>query len=370
MRSSTFTRNRTIGSPRPPYESRMVGRQRAAISAAILAWVIGCSPAETHELYSLVPDSVRARPRPFEPSGAARLVLRRTIGMADGEENEIFGFITDAAFGADRSVFVADPTGPHIAQFDSSGAFVRFIGRKGAGPGEILAPFRVTVNHGELAVYDQALGRITVFDTSGVFLRHVPVAASNIIGDLAAAPDGSFIITAPVGPVALIGPEGRPSRISLSARAAEAPQGGGLPVAGSLCALSGDTLVYANPWIYEILGVSPTLDRIYWQGRYESNVIAPHDPGESEVGVQPGVWPLGLACSPTAVILAYMVRETNSIYHDILTPGGEPSARIVYSAERDSVYPGFLGDISDNLLLTFRTRPFPQVSLFEIQAIP
>jgi hypothetical protein len=67
-------------------------------------------------------------------------------------------------------VYVADRKPALIKVFDSSGAFVRTIGREGGGPGEYGVAY-IAVRGRHLVVHDPMQSRTSVFDTSGAFLR-------------------------------------------------------------------------------------------------------------------------------------------------------------------------------------------------------
>lgn len=67
-------------------------------------------------------------------------------------------------------VYVADSKPAVIKVFDSTGAFLRTIGREGAGPGEFKVAF-IAVRGSHLVVQDPIQSRTSVFDTSGTFIR-------------------------------------------------------------------------------------------------------------------------------------------------------------------------------------------------------
>jgi hypothetical protein len=70
-----------------------------------------------------------------------------------------------------RRTFVLDRRLQNIRVFDALGAFVRFIGGRGAGPGEFEAAEGVALSpQGTLWVVDHAKPAYQVFDTTGVFL--------------------------------------------------------------------------------------------------------------------------------------------------------------------------------------------------------
>lgn len=63
-------------------------------------------------------------------------------------------------------IYVVDDAPVRIKVFDSTGKFVRTIGRDGQGPGEYQAPF-LALLHGDLIVHDPQLQQVTRFDAAG-----------------------------------------------------------------------------------------------------------------------------------------------------------------------------------------------------------
>lgn len=67
-------------------------------------------------------------------------------------------------------VYVSDRKPAQIKVFDSTGAFVRTIGREGRGPGEYRVAY-IAVRGSHLLVHDPMQSRTSLFDTSGTFVR-------------------------------------------------------------------------------------------------------------------------------------------------------------------------------------------------------
>lgn len=76
----------------------------------------------------------------------------------------------DVAVGEDGTVYVADTDPAVIKVYDSTGAFVRTIGRDGEGPGEFKVAY-LAVRGSHLLVQDPRVARASLFDTSGAFIR-------------------------------------------------------------------------------------------------------------------------------------------------------------------------------------------------------
>jgi hypothetical protein len=90
--------------------------------------------------------------------------------QGDSAFDQIRQFIVDDA----GAVYVLDQRASHIKVFDASGKYVRTIGRKGQGPGELEYPMTLSMNRatGELAVQLQSRG-LVFFKTDGTFLRNL-----------------------------------------------------------------------------------------------------------------------------------------------------------------------------------------------------
>ena len=119
------------------------------------------------------------------PGGVVRVSSAQPTGWADSsrawgiEEVIRFGaaegpgqLVEPGAMGVDGAgrVYVVDRKPMMVKVFDSTGTFVRSIGREGAGPGEFRVAF-IAVHGATLVVQDPMNARTSVFDTSGTYLR-------------------------------------------------------------------------------------------------------------------------------------------------------------------------------------------------------
>jgi hypothetical protein len=93
-----------------------------------------------------------------------------SIGTVDGPEDLQFFRVTALAVAPDGAVLVGDGSGT-IREFDGAGGFVRSIGRRGDGPGELRRPSAIHVYGDTVAVVDGSLNRITEFDRTGTVLQ-------------------------------------------------------------------------------------------------------------------------------------------------------------------------------------------------------
>ena len=94
----------------------------------------------------------------------ATLVPEIAIGQLDGPEEYLFGSIRSIAVADDGTIHILDLQAQHVRLFDSLGAYVETLGRRGEGPGEFSEAEAIAVlPDGRLAVRDPENQRVTVF---------------------------------------------------------------------------------------------------------------------------------------------------------------------------------------------------------------
>lgn len=98
--------------------------------------------------------------------------LQETLRIGEGDEGPTsFSWVKGIAEGTDGRIYIYEHSTQDIRVFDRSGAHLKTIGRKGAGPGELAnAEGIVFAGDGALWVRDDANGRFTRFDADGNIL--------------------------------------------------------------------------------------------------------------------------------------------------------------------------------------------------------
>jgi hypothetical protein len=143
-----------------------------------------------------------------------------SIGGPDAQGDDAFGQARQVVADDAGTMYVLDEQASDVKVFDASGKYLRTIGRKGQGPGELEFPMTLSLNRaaGELTVQQQTRG-LTVFKTDGTFLRQQSLQGlisgrgrvdsrgnvyvlEIVLGDLGSsyatkklAPDGSLLAT-------------------------------------------------------------------------------------------------------------------------------------------------------------------------------
>jgi len=128
-------------------------------------------------------------------SGGYRITEGLSIGGPDADDPaQFYERLGSANIAADGSgnIYVLDNGNIRIQVFGTNGNFLRTIGQEGEGPGEFQMPSRMAVNAaGDLAVFDMATQRVTLFDSRGELIRDQIV--EGVVRDLILRDDRSMI---------------------------------------------------------------------------------------------------------------------------------------------------------------------------------
>lgn len=135
-------------------------------------------------------------------SGGIRLIRELAIGADQGGPEYEFTAIGQTAGAHSGSVYVSayDGSVVQVRKYDASGHFRGTVGRTGAGPGEYRSvDGMVVVGDSVLVVYDRGNGRVSLFDTAGVYRSSYRVSGGNFWHKFFAAfTDGSIGVRARV----------------------------------------------------------------------------------------------------------------------------------------------------------------------------
>ncbi len=95
-----------------------------------------------------------------------------TIENEEGEEGFMFQNILNLVVDEEENIYVCDTKAAHIIVFNKNGDFLRTIGKKGQGPGEMSYPIDIHIfPQRKLMVNDMSQLRIHFFSLNGEYLR-------------------------------------------------------------------------------------------------------------------------------------------------------------------------------------------------------
>jgi uncharacterized protein YuzE len=127
-----------------------------------------------------VVDGVQTVKNPQEPIYSGEVLELEedlSIGASKGGDEYIFSRIGNLDVDKNGNIYAIDTSSAHIRVFDSNGQYLRAIGRKGQGPGEMQMPLFVQItSQDEIAVYDYLTQRLVLFSLEGKYLRQVSAA--------------------------------------------------------------------------------------------------------------------------------------------------------------------------------------------------
>lgn len=98
------------------------------------------------------------------------LLTDLSIGVDDDGEDYVFGRIFDVTADSRGRILILDNGFSRVQVYDSTGAFIQSIGRKGEGPGEFAFPTAIDVDDLD-NLYVASRGRISVFNRDGRFVE-------------------------------------------------------------------------------------------------------------------------------------------------------------------------------------------------------
>jgi hypothetical protein len=122
--------------------------------------------------------------------------IRYTLGSADGPAWKSFTHLAHAAFDAEDNLYVLDRGAGKVLVYDTTGQFLREMGRTGHGPGELTFPVQVAVTQeGTVVVSDLRRNAFVLFDRQGRYQRDYPFAFKRSLGglELRSHPQSGFV---------------------------------------------------------------------------------------------------------------------------------------------------------------------------------
>jgi len=116
----------------------------------------------------------------------------KTIG--DESADYTFYIITDAVLSKDKEIFILDSQAFSVAKYSWSGEFIKRIGQKGQGPGDILKPRGLDICNNKLYLLDSGNKRIAESDLQLETVNYFKMGSkASIDYSFYALPNNTFI---------------------------------------------------------------------------------------------------------------------------------------------------------------------------------
>jgi len=106
-----------------------------------------------------------------------------SLGATVEREEYQFSRISGIAVDKEERIYVLDYTEAHVKVFDKNGRYLKTIGKKGQGPGEMASPFSISITpDDEIVIQDLNNRRIIFLSLDGNFIRSLSTAEWIIVG--------------------------------------------------------------------------------------------------------------------------------------------------------------------------------------------
>jgi len=175
--------NPRLCGPRRPLRFKLLRGCRCFKKLGFLLVVVACTREESPQQRLEVVDSagvritnISALPESLPEWTLESVPLRVLTGAETGDETS-FAFVGPVRFLSSGGLVVGDVASSRLLIYDVAGRFVRALGRRGEGPGEIRRLESITVGSGDtLSTFDPSLRRLSFWDPETGFVKSVNLA--------------------------------------------------------------------------------------------------------------------------------------------------------------------------------------------------
>jgi len=99
-----------------------------------------------------------------------------SIGVAEGKKEYMFSEIRDITVDEDERIYVSDQIESHVKVFNKNGEYLRTIGRKGQGPGELNYPTYISITHQNELMVNAGNRSLSFFTLDGAHVSSLSLA--------------------------------------------------------------------------------------------------------------------------------------------------------------------------------------------------
>ena len=93
------------------------------------------------------------------------------IGDTEGKGNYVFNHLSYLAVDNEENIYAMDQGETHVKVFDKNGTFVRIIGKRGEGPGELLQPNEIFILDNNQLIIEDYIRNLTYYSLEGEYIK-------------------------------------------------------------------------------------------------------------------------------------------------------------------------------------------------------
>ncbi|MGQ0641338.1 MAG: 6-bladed beta-propeller [Gemmatimonadaceae bacterium] len=164
----------------------VVCSERRYLLLCTLVWLAACTPTENQQgsVQSVDSSGVALTTIMTSSSSVPQWTLSRApvLKLSGTETGDSLAFanVGHVRFLSNGGIVVGDNAANRLLLFDSTGAYLRSLGRQGDGPGEVRFVTSLNVLPGDsLTTFDGRLRRLTIWHPQRGFVRAIPVGGSS-----------------------------------------------------------------------------------------------------------------------------------------------------------------------------------------------
>lgn len=313
--------------------------------------------------------------RSFARTSQVGLARALHLGTDSPGADDSFGFLTDVAFGDDSSIYVLDAKLGQVRNFRLDGHLKRIFGSPASADGGFINPISIAVSGRFVRIYDSRLQSLVSYDTSGVYQYTTHLPTLNTPLDIVALDSARVAIASAKnsnGALEIYDARTGQRLQTLLGKFPDGPASDSLssPTTGRICMGADESLVFLNPFEYEVINVNLRSGELTWATHFDSNILVTESYAfRRSRQVRPQAAILGVACSNNYVVVGYLDRRNLRLFYDFLNARGDPLARLTFMRGETQEFPGFVAGEKGDLLLTYRTKPFSEVFVFRIKPL-
>lgn len=103
-----------------------------------------------------------------------KLTIKRmfSLGSVEADEEYLFSWVQYITTDSLGNIYVCDSKENRIQVYNKDGKYLKTIGQKGQGPGELMRPMKVLIGrNGNIYINDDLNYRISIFNSKGKFIN-------------------------------------------------------------------------------------------------------------------------------------------------------------------------------------------------------